>query len=66
MGLGASSPLIGVFARGCEGVCEAEADCGTLAGAASVIGISIGTDGVLCTCPASVCIGPSGADLQGG
>lgn len=45
-GLGASSPLAGAFVRGCEGVCEADADCDTLAGAASVIGISIGAVGV--------------------
>lgn len=45
-GLGASSPLAGTCVRGCEGVCEADADCGTLAGAASVIGISIGAVGV--------------------
>lgn len=66
-GLGASSSLLGAVMYGCEGVCEAETDCGTLVGAASVMGISIGTDGVLCRTPAgSVCIGPTGADLYGG
>jgi hypothetical protein len=63
MGFGASSPLTGAFEFGCEGVCEADAACGVLAGTASVIGISIGAEGVLCTLPASVCIGPTGADL---
>lgn len=64
-GLGASSPLMGTFVRGCEGVCEADADSGTLVGAASVIGISMGAVGVY-TPPASVCIGPTGADLYPG
>ena len=61
-GFGASSPLMAAFEFDCEGVCEAEAVCGVLAGAASVIGMSIGADGV-CTLLASVCMGPTGADL---
>lgn len=65
MGFGASIPLIETFVLGCEGVCEADADSGTLAGAASVIGMSMGAVGVY-TPPASVCIGPTGADLYPG
>jgi hypothetical protein len=62
-GFGASSPLIGAFVCDCEGVCEVDAGCVGLASAASVMGISIGADGVLFELTASVCIGPNGADL---
>jgi hypothetical protein len=62
-GCGASNALGPGFACCCEGVCDADEGCAGRAGAASVMGISIGADVELLETTASVWTGPAGADL---